>query len=125
MAAEAAMQKREVLVIVHLGNVARMEILQEPRGVREMKLRVAGFNANEEAVRRCVRETRHIENGVMWLRQFVQGEHAKNRRKRGAKNRELKRNRNEGRPAIQRAAADVHGISDRGGPVLKAKAAKA
>ncbi len=38
------------LVIRHLGNVMRMETVQEARGVRQMKLRVAGLDANKKAV---------------------------------------------------------------------------
>src|SRR5882762_3131382 len=50
-AAQAATRQREALVIRHLGNMVRMEALQETCGVREMKLGVAGLNANKEAVR--------------------------------------------------------------------------
>src|SRR5713226_352339 len=89
----------------------RMEALQEARGVRQIKFRIAGFDANKKAVRRCMREAMHVEDGVVRLGQFVQGEHAKHRGDRRAENGKLKCNGNEGRPAIERATANVHGIA--------------
>src|SRR6267378_6194320 len=62
-AAPQAMAKmREVLIIGHLGDVMRMHFLKDARGVRQMKLRVAGLDAKKEAVRRGVREAMNIEN---------------------------------------------------------------
>src|SRR5229473_662240 len=113
-AAQAAARQREVLIIRHLGNVVCMETLQETRGVREMELWVASFDANEKAIRRCMREAMHVENGMVRLREPVQGEHSEHCGKRGAKNGKLKGDGNEGRPAIERAAGDIHGIGDGG-----------
>src|SRR5260370_33960707 len=102
-----------------------METVQEARGVRQMKLRVAGLDANKEEVRGCMREARHVENRVVCLGQSVKGEHSENRGKSRAKNSKLKRDGNESRPAIERAAADVQRISNGRRPVLKIKATQA
>src|SRR5260370_36468626 len=78
-AAQAATRSREVLVIRHLGNMMRMQALEEAGGVRQMKLRVAGLNANKEAVRRCMREAMHVENRMVRLGEPVQSQHSENR----------------------------------------------
>src|SRR5216684_2171689 len=123
--AQAAARQREVLVKGHLGNVVRLEALHEARGVLQMKLRIASFDANEEAVRGCMREAMHVENGMVRLRQAVQRKHTENRGQRRPKNGQLKRNGNKGGPAIERTAADVHRVGDRHSPVLKTKTAQA
>src|SRR5260370_7547189 len=105
------------LVIRHLGNMMRMETVQEARGVRQMKLRVAGLDANKEAVRGCMREARHVENRVVRLGQSVQGEHSENRGERRAKNRNRKRDGNESRPPIYRRAAAIPRLTDDRPPV--------
>src|SRR5437879_10371128 len=90
-----------------------MEALQEARGVRQMKLRVAGLDANKETVRRCMREAMHVENRMVRLGQSIQGEHTENSSERCAENRHLKGDGNESRPAIERAAANVHWVAAR------------
>src|SRR5229473_1403557 len=89
----------------------RMEALQEARGVRQIKFRIAGFDANKKAVRRGMGKAVHVEDRVVRLGQLVQGEHAKHRGDRRAENGKLKCNGNEGRPAIERATANVHGVA--------------
>src|SRR5712692_1209910 len=123
-AAQAAMRQREVLVIGHLGNMMGVEALQKARGLRQMKLPVAGLDANKKAVRGCMREAVDVENRMVRLGQPIQSEHSEYRGERCAENSQLKGNGNEGRPAIERAAADVHRISDRRYPVLKTKTAQ-
>src|SRR5260370_18384936 len=78
-AAQAATRSREVLVIRHLGNMMRMQALEEAGGVRQMKLRVAGLNANKEAVRRCMREAMHVGNRRGRLGQPTQADESENR----------------------------------------------
>src|SRR5882724_9341804 len=125
-AAPQAMAKmREVLIIGHLGDVMRMHFLKDARGVRQMKLRVAGLNAEKEAVRRGVREAMGIENRMMGLREPVQGEHAKNGGERRAENRQFESDGNKSRPAIERAAADVERIGDDVDPILEKEPAEA
>src|SRR5713101_4638045 len=102
-----------------------METLQEVRGVRQIKFRVTVFDADKKAVRRCMREAMHVENRVVRLGQLVQSEHAEHRGERRAENGKLKSDGNESRPTIERAAANVHRISDRHCPVLKTKTAQA
>src|SRR5271169_4881346 len=124
IAAHTHRKIREVLVIMHLGHVMRVKPLQKARGLREVKFFVAGLDADEEAVRRGMRETVRIEARMMRLRQAVEREHAEHRGERSEENGHFKRDRNEGRPAIERTASDVHRIAVDIYPVLKAKAAK-
>src|SRR5467141_5203294 len=70
-----------------------------------------------------MRETMHVENRMVRLGQLVQGEHSENSGESRAENGELKGDGNEGRPAIERAAANVHRIGDRRCPVLEEKTA--
>src|SRR5260370_22408941 len=89
----------------------RMKILQEAGGVRQMEVRIGGFDANKEAVQRRRREAMHVEYRVVRLRQPVQSEHSKYRGERCAENGKLKRDGNESRPAIERATANVHWVA--------------
>src|SRR5467141_1891369 len=90
-----------------------------------MKLWVASFDANEEAVRGCMREAMHVENGMVRLRQAVQRKHTENRGERCPENGQLKGDGNKGGPAIEGTAADVQRVGDRHSPVLKAKSSDA
>src|SRR6266852_470271 len=123
--AQATARQREVLVKGHLGNVVRVEALQEARGVLQMKLRIASFDANEEAVRGCMREAMHVENGMVRLRQAVQRKHSENRGERSPENGQLKGDGNKSGPAIEGTAADVQRVGDCRSPVLKAKSSDA
>src|SRR5712664_2299340 len=67
----------------------------------------------------------HVENRMVRLGQFIQGEHSENSGEGRAENGELKGDGNESRPAIERAAANIHRVSDRRSPVLKSKTAQA
>src|SRR6267378_819366 len=118
-AAQVMTKMREVLIIRHLGDMMRMHFLKDARGVRQMKLRVAGFDAEKEAVRRGVREAMDIEDRMMRLREPVQGEHAKHRGERRAENRQLESDGNKSWPAIERAAADVERVGEDVDPVLE------
>src|SRR3981189_985735 len=70
-----------------------------------------------------MRETMHVENRMVRLGQLVEGEHSENSGEGRTENGELKGDGNEGRPAIERAAANVHRIGDRRCPVLEEKTA--
>src|SRR5882762_5809323 len=124
-AAQAMAKMREALIIGHLGDVMRMHFLKDARGVRQVKLRVAGLNAEKEAVRRGVREAMNIENRMMRLREPVQGEHAKHRGERRAENRQFESDGNKSGPAIGRAAADVERVGEDVDPVLEEESAEA
>src|SRR5579862_9187869 len=125
IAAQTPRRMREVLVIMHLGNVVRGETLQKARRLLEMKLLVARLDADEEAVRRGVTEAMRIENGVMRLRQAVEREHPENGRERSTENGQFEGDRDKGRPAIKGAPGNVDGIGVDVRPILEAKAAKA
>ena len=97
----------------------RFEALEKPGGLGKMKLRVARLDANKETIRGGMREAVHVEHRMMRLRQLVQGQHAENCSKRCTENGELKGDRNESRPTVEGAAADVQGIGDGRNPILK------
>src|SRR5580692_10575402 len=101
IAAHTPRRIREALIIMHLGNVLRREPLEKPSGVRKIELLVARLDADEEAVLGRVAETIGVENRVMRLRQLVERDHAEDGGKRGAKNGQLKRDGDEGRPAVE------------------------
>src|SRR5258708_35512702 len=124
VAAQAATRKREVLVIGHLGDMVGVNFLENARAFRQMEFRILRLDANKKTVRRRVSKPGHVENRMMRLGQFVQPEHAENRGEPGAQNRQLKSDGNEGPPAIERAAADVHGIGGWRHPRRGGKTAK-
>src|ERR1700682_5357182 len=70
-----------------------------------------------------MRKAMHVENRMVRLGQLVQGEHSENGGEGRAENGELKGDGNKGRPAIERAPANVHRIGDRRRPVLEEKTA--
>src|SRR5260370_42660377 len=86
-----------------------METLQEARGIRHMKFRVAGFDANKKTVRGCMREAVHVEKRMVRLGKPVQGGHPEYRGARCAEKGKLKCNGSEGRPAIHGATARDQG----------------
>src|SRR6266849_4779783 len=81
---QAATRKREVSVIRHLGDMVRVDVLENTSDFLQMKLRILGLDTNKKTVRRRVREAVHVEDRVVRLGQFVQGKHAENRGKRCA-----------------------------------------
>src|SRR5207249_5793263 len=60
--AQAAARQHEVLVKGHLGDMVRVNFLEEPGAFFQVEVRVLGLDANKKAVRRRVRETRDVEN---------------------------------------------------------------
>src|SRR5947209_1676430 len=113
------------LVIAHLTDMVRAHRLEKTRRVREIKLVIARLDAQEKAIRRGVlRKSFHVEEWMMRLRQSVQREHSKHRKKRRAQHRKFERYRNERRPAIQRPAADIQRIGNHIAPILEAESAK-
>src|SRR5713226_4897910 len=113
---------RARLFIEHLGHMLRVNRLQEPGSLRQIKLGIGGFDAYEKAVRRGVAKPLGIENRVMRLRQPIQRQHAKYGESALSENGQLKRDGNERRPAIQGPAADIHGIANEVYPKLEEKA---
>src|SRR5437762_419271 len=121
--AQAATIPREVLIIRHLGDMVSVNVLENARHFLQMKLRILGLDADKKTVRGRMREAVNVEDRMVRLRQFVQGQHAENGGERCAENGQFKSNRDEGGPAIEGTATDVHGISDRRRPVLKEETA--
>src|SRR5882724_7093281 len=116
---------RDALVIVfHLDDMLRLHTLQKPGGFPEVELGIVRFDAHKEFIVRSALETLDIEQQMMWLRQLVEREHSKNRGKRCAKHGKFESNRNKCRPATQRAATDIQGISNYVDPIFKAETTK-
>src|ERR1700752_4485386 len=75
-----------------------------------LESRIRRLDDEEEAIGRCAPEGVDVEDRVIRLRQLVQRPHADKRRERRSENRSLKRHRDELRPAVERAIADVHRV---------------
>src|ERR1700737_3517695 len=90
--APAEVNRRRTLIILHLGDVFGMQTLQKPRRFRQIEFGIAWLDTKEKSVRRGVHKSRHVENRMVRLRQFIQPQHSKNRKKRSPHNRQLKRN---------------------------------
>src|SRR5262249_55986695 len=88
-------------------HLSRLQRFQEPARLLEIELRIAGLDAEEEAVAAGEREPGHVEHRVIGHRQPVQREHAEDGRQGRGENRALECDRDEHRPAVVRLAADV------------------
>src|SRR4029450_6875974 len=77
-----------------------------------LESRIRRLDDEEEAIGRGTSERVDVEDRVIRLRQLVQRPHADEARQRRAKHRRLEGDRNELGPAVERALADVHRISD-------------
>src|ERR1700737_1602990 len=73
---------RKVLIIFDLVDVPGMKLMQKASGVLQMKFGITRFDREEKAVAAGVfGETVHIEKGMVRLRQSIERQHTKNRRK--------------------------------------------
>src|SRR5258707_6142937 len=79
----------------NFGDSQRMKAVEERLGRIAIEFRIGRLDAEEESIARCTGERRHVEHRVVRPRQPVQRKHADKRRQRGAKDRALKRHRNE------------------------------
>src|SRR5581483_3321812 len=91
----------------------------------DVELRIDRLDADEKAIAARERESRHVEDRVIRLRQPVERQHAEYRRERRRENRALERHRDERRPAVERPSANVDRIRHRRNPVLHRVAADA
>src|SRR5439155_20009945 len=78
-----------ILIIGNLCDMMRMEVVQETRAFLHMKFCVVGLDAKEKAVRRCVLEAMHVEDGMVRMREAVEREHAEDRTERDRKSTRL------------------------------------
>src|ERR1700675_3336601 len=129
-AARSATQKAKcvsrALIILHLGDVLRVERLQKSRGFCQMKLGIARLYADVEAVAAgTLRETTDVENRVMRARQAVESNHAEDGAERSAEYGEFEGDRDERRPAVKRAPGNVHRVADNVDPIFEPEAAEA
>src|SRR6516225_5522020 len=99
-----------LILIMHLSHMLGVDALQETRRLFQVKLRVMRQDAQKEPVVRGALEPLNVKQRVMRLRQPVQCQHAEYGKARGAQNRQLERDRNKCRPAVQRTTTDVHRI---------------
>src|SRR5882762_9823084 len=82
---------------------------EAPRAVR-VELRVARLDADEEPVLGGEGEGGHVEDGMVRLRQPVEREHSQHRGEGREEDRGLEGGRDEGGPAVEGPAPDVHRI---------------
>src|SRR5918911_1529384 len=108
-----------------LRNLTRLQTLKETPRLDAVKLGITRLNAQEEAVARDQGKARHVEQRVVRHGQAVEGQHAQDGRQGGDQDRQLKGHRNEGRPTVQRASADVQRVVQDVNPVLQKIAAQA
>ena len=102
------------LSVRHLVDRDRMMLLEElPHGL-DVEQRVARLDAEEEPVARRQGEVRRVEHRVVRPGQAVEPQHAEDRRQRREEHGHLERDRDERRPAIERPAADVDRVAERG-----------
>src|SRR5437870_9423595 len=81
-------------------HLSRSERFEKRARLFEIELGIARLDAEKESIAAGEREARHVENGVIGLRQPVQGEHAQDRRQRGAEDRAFEGHRDECQPAV-------------------------
>src|SRR5688572_20193786 len=94
----------------NFGHSYGMQILEEPPGRVAIEPRIRRLDAEKEPVGRRARERRHVEDGVIGLRELVQCPHAEKAAQCRAEHRRLEGDRNELWPAVERPPADVEGI---------------
>src|SRR5262249_17595165 len=99
------------------GDLPRVERLEKATRRLQIELRIRRLDAEEEPVAAGERETWHVEDRVVRLRQAVEREHAEHRGQRRDENRALEGDRDECRPAVERLSADVQGIRRHRHPV--------
>src|SRR5439155_7447092 len=88
-AEQTTSRKIDRLIIGNLCDMMRMEVVQETRAFLHMKFCVVGLDAKEKAVRRCVLEAMHVEDGMVRMREAVEREHAEDRTERDRKSTRL------------------------------------
>src|SRR5689334_177990 len=81
-------------------NLPWAERFEEPARPFQIELRVARFDAQEEAVAARQREPRYVEHRVIGLREAVEREHSENRRQRGHEDRAFEGDGDERGPAV-------------------------
>src|SRR5689334_21804491 len=100
----------------HLSGLERLEKFAGP-GVIEQRIR--GFDAQEKPVAAGLHKTRHIECRVVRHRQTAQREQDQDRGDRRNQNRQLERDYDIRRPAMQRPSGDVERVFDDGDVILE------
>src|SRR5712691_10469038 len=93
-------------------DLPRIERLQEIPHSVEIEFWIARLDDQEEFVARGLIESRHVKDRVIRHRQAVERQHAEHRRKSGYQYRAFERDRNPGRPTVERPSADVERIAD-------------
>src|ERR1700736_2963921 len=106
----------------HLGDVYGLEALQKTRAFHHAKFWIGSLDTDEESIGACASKSRHIENRMVRMRQLVHCQHSEHGKGGGAENRQFEGDGNECGPAIERAAGNIHGISEYVDPILESKA---
>src|SRR5581483_5786664 len=119
--AHAASHTRQPLAL-HIVHLARLQASQEFPGFLHVKLWVGGLNAQEKTILRGTDKVVDIEERMVRHGQAVQQQQPDDPGQRRAQDGRLEGDRDEGRPAIERLAADVERNGNHRHVVLQAKA---
>src|SRR5205814_2821110 len=99
--------------ILHLADLDGLEALEKSARPFRVELRVTCFDAKKKTVDRSALEFRHVEDGMIRLRQPIQDKDGQKSGERGNQDSELEHHRNEMGPAIKRAASYIERIKPR------------
>src|SRR5215467_2162277 len=99
-----------------------VDALKKAGGFGQTELRIMRFDTQKELVVGSPLESRDVEQRMMRFRKLVECQHPENRERRSAQYRQLECDGNKCRPAVQRAATNVHRIRDCVNPKLEEKA---
>src|SRR6059058_3145201 len=97
------------LSLFHPFQIIRIETFQKSQSRTGLEFRVRCFDTEKKTVPRSPREFWHIEYRVIGLGKTAERQSSNESKQRAAEDRQLKRNRDVHRPAIQWTPADIHG----------------
>src|ERR1700682_4619711 len=105
----------------NINQILWIETFHEVHNLIMFELSIAGFDYQKETITRRQGKIGRVENRVIWLRQLIQGQHAKDRGQGGEQDRAFESDRNKRRPTVIRLAANIQWIVDNFHPVLHEK----
>src|SRR5579859_1403666 len=101
IAHSAAPTNRAALIfIAHLGYMLGTDALQELCRFFQMEFRIVRLDTQKEFVVRSALESLYVKKWMMRLRQAIQRQHSKHRKRRRAENCQFKCHGNKRRPAV-------------------------
>ena len=108
---------------VQLHTLPEVRKLSRNRRVASLvEFRIGRFDAQKKSISLASWKRSHVENRMIGHRQTVERQQPENRGEPRHEYRQLESDRDEDRPAVQRAPADVQRIVDHRNPILQVKA---